>query len=503
MTDFTDLVDLAAEALGGTVVAANDEFFAPKEALLKPTPAEWREGVYTERGKWMDGWETRRRRTPGYDWAIIRLGVLGKVRGVVIDTSFFRGNYPERASIEACAISGPASLDALERAEWRTLLPESPLDGDSHNRFEINDDEPVGHLRLNIFPDGGVARLRVHGEVVSVSRTGDVQSLVDFAAIENGGYSVVCSDMFFGHRQNLIMPGRSTHMGNGWETKRRRGPGHDWTIIRLGRSCEVHRIELDTDHFKGNAPDSCMIEGVLLPDELSAHVADPQTPWTILVPQSKLEPHSRHEFSPTPAVVTHVRLNIYPDGGVARLRVFGRPVWIQRGGGVGLDAFNGMKDAEAAQLLAACCGSSRWVAGMLARRPFEDLEDLLMASDEVAEELQPMDWLEAFRHHPRIGERDAAAKTSATAAAWSEGEQAAASETTEDVQEQIEGLNIEYEKRFGFIFIIRAAGRTADEILDALHERLGNEPDAELAIAAREQQQITNLRLVKLMQVVE
>jgi allantoicase len=500
MTDFTDLVDLAAEALGGTVVAANDEFFAPKEALLKPTPAEWREGVYTERGKWMDGWETRRRRTPGYDWAIIRLGVPGKIRGVVIDTSFFRGNFPERASIEGCALSGPTSLAELEHAEWRTLLPESPLAGDKQNRFEIHDGEPVGHIRLNIFPDGGVARLRVHGDVVPVAKATDTQSLVDFAAIEHGGFSVMCSDMFFGHRQNLIMPGRSTHMGNGWETKRRRGPGHDWTIIRLGHACEVHRIELDTDHYKGNAPDSCMIEGALLPDELGDYLSDPRVHWTTLVEQAKLQPHSRHEFTPKKASVTHVRLNIYPDGGVARFRVFGRRVWLQRGGAIDIHTFNRMKDGEAAQLLAACCGSSRWVASMLAHRPFEDLEDLLMASNEAAESLEAQDWLEAFRHHPRIGERSAQTSVSSAAAAWSEGEQAAASESSDDIQARIAEGNREYEKRFGFIFIIRAAGRTADEVLASLEERLGNDADAELAIAAREQQQITNLRLMKLIQ---
>jgi allantoicase len=391
-------------------------------------------------------------------------------------------------------------LAELEDAQWWPLLPESLLAGDAQNRFEIHEERPVGHIRLNIFPDGGVARLRVHGDVLPVGQAEDVQSLVDFAAIEHGGFSVTCSDMFFGHRQNLIMPGRSTHMGNGWETKRRRGPGHDWTIIRLGRPCEVQRIELDTDHYKGNAPGSCMIEGVLLPEDAAEHLLDPQLPWTTLVPQSKLQPHSRHQFAPSHTVVTHVRLNIYPDGGVARFRVFGRPVWIQRGGGIGLDGFNAMKEGDAAHLLAACCGSSKWVAGMLVRRPFEDLEDLLMASDEAAEALEPQDWLEAFRHHPRIGEGSAQTPVSSTANAWSQSEQAAASESSSDIQSRIAEGNREYEKRFGFIFIIRAAGRTADEVLASLEERLGNAADVELAIAAREQLQITNLRLMKLIQ---
>ena len=326
MTDFTELVDLAAEALGGTVISANDEFFAPKEALLKPTAAEWREGAYTERGKWMDGWETRRRRTPGYDWAIIHLGVRGIVRGVDIDTSFFRGNYPESASIEGCDLPGTPSAIELERQDlnWRTLLATSALAGDSHNKFAIEPAAPVTHLRLNIFPDGGVARLRVYGEVAAnFAAEGPV---VDLAAIENGGYSVVCSDMFFGHRQNLIMPGRSTHMGNGWETKRRRGPGHDWTIIRLGKPGTISRVELDTDHFKGNAPDSCMLEYCDAEGADAESLADPTRKWKALVEQSKLQPHARHAFDVIGATrATHVRLNIYPDGGVARLRLFGKP----------------------------------------------------------------------------------------------------------------------------------------------------------------------------------
>src|SRR4051812_38490294 len=185
---FTDLVDLAAERLGGAVVAANDEFFAPKEGLLKPTAPEWREGVYNERGKWMDGWETRRRRSPGYDWAIVRLGAPGIVHGLVIDTSFFTGNYPEHASVEACALSGVPSTEGLlsGAVHWDTLLDKSALEGNAKNRFEIKGQaRRATHLRLNIFPDGGVARLRVHGEVVPDASIFTREA--DLAAIENGG----------------------------------------------------------------------------------------------------------------------------------------------------------------------------------------------------------------------------------------------------------------------------------------------------------------------------
>jgi allantoicase len=335
MTDrpakFTDLIDLAAERAGGSVILANDEFFAPKEALVKATPPEWREGVYTERGKWMDGWETRRRRSPGYDWCIVRLGIPGIVRGVVVDTSFFRGNYPESCSIDGAIVEGLPDPETIASSpDWVEILPRSPLQGDSRNEFPVNIATPFTHLRLNIFPDGGVARLRVHGEGYFDQRRHQPGSEVDLAAAENGGQALLCSDMFFGNRHNLIMPGRSTHMGDGWETRRRRGPGHDWTIVKLATRGTVHRIEIDTDHFKGNAPGRCMVE---VCDARSAPNADIQAlasrvgAWHALVHETPLQAHSRHRFTEltTHGPATHVRLNIYPDGGIARMRVYGIP----------------------------------------------------------------------------------------------------------------------------------------------------------------------------------
>lgn len=325
--DFTELVDLASERLGGAVIAANDEFFAPKEALLKAADAVWREGEYTERGKWMDGWETRRRREPGHDWAIVRLGAPGIVRGVVIDTSFFRGNFPEAASIDGCSLDGTPGADVLTApsVRWQEILKLTPLAGDTRNRFGVTYGERVSHLRLNIHPDGGVARLRVHGVVLPDARV-LARAEIDLAALEHGGYVELCSDMFFGHRQNLIMPGRSTHMGDGWETRRRRDGGHDWTIVRLAARGVVTRVELDTDHFRGNAPGACMLESSDLESRPSdaAALVSPSTRWTALVPRSPLQPHARHLFDvASGGTATHVRLSIYPDGGVARLRLFG------------------------------------------------------------------------------------------------------------------------------------------------------------------------------------
>ena len=320
---FVSLPDLASERLGGTVIAANDEFFAPKESLIKTTAPEWREGEYTERGKWMDGWETRRRRSPGFDWAIIRLGRPGIVKGVVIDTSYFTGNFPEQASIDACSIDDSPSLDRVTGGEvrWEPILAKSPLKGDTRNYFETDAKRRVTHLRLSIFPDGGVARLRVHGQVAPDEKIFAEGREVDLAALENGGVVISASDMHYGNPQNLIMPGRSTHMGDGWETKRRRGPGHDWTIIQLARRGTIQRIEMDTDHFKGNAPGQCMLEFANAgPGKLDAENAK----WDVLLPQTPVEPHARHSWDVSAGPATHVRLNIYPDGGVARLRLIGR-----------------------------------------------------------------------------------------------------------------------------------------------------------------------------------
>jgi allantoicase len=310
------------------VLVASDDFFAPKENLLKPSEPIFIEEKFTDRGKWMDGWESRRRRTPGFDWCIIRLGLPGIVRGVVVDTSYFRGNYPEHCSLEGATFQAlPSEADLLDDAvQWVPLLPTVALMGDTRNQFPIEYDERLTHLRFNIFPDGGVARLRVYGEVMPdwerLKRAGQI----DLAAAENGGLVLSCSDMFFGHRHNLIMPGRAENMSDGWETKRRRGPGHDWAIIKLARPGHIHAIEVDTSHFKGNFPESCSVEAVNTSATENRDLTDPSTRWTNVLPRTKLQAHTRHYFDQElngAGVVSHLRFNIFPDGGVSRLRVYG------------------------------------------------------------------------------------------------------------------------------------------------------------------------------------
>ena len=488
--DFVTLPDLAVEDLGGAAILANDEFFAEKENLLRAHAAEWREGVYTDRGKWMDGWETRRRREPGYDWCIVRLGLPGVIKGVVVDTAYFRGNYPESCSIEAAEIADSLDLGALAGATWTEILPRAPLSGDTKNRFAIDGDHRYTHLRLNIFPDGGVARLRVHGLVVpDWAKLRAIGGTIDLAALEHGAWVESCSDMFFGSRGNLIKPGPSRSMADGWETRRRRGPGNDWAIVRLAAPGTIERVVLDTRHFKGNAPGRAVLEGWIgSRDPESSGDAHPS--WRQLV-ASKTQPHTRHVFDDAIrriGAVSHVRLSVYPDGGVARLRVWGALVPEPA---PGLTRLNALADGEAIAALTRCCGSSRWAREMAAARPFADVPSLLALSDRTWWRLDEADWLEAFAAHPVLGEKGGGA--------WSATEQKGVAAAAADVAAELSRGNATYLDKHGFIFILCATGKSADEMFDALRARLDTPRDVEIRTAAEEQAKISRLRLHKLL----
>lgn len=326
---FTKLTDLAAERLGGKVLSCTDDFFAEKENLIKPGRGIFIADKYTDRGKWMDGWESRRKRTPGHDWCIVQLATSGIIHGVDIDTNHFLGNHPPHASIEAAHIMN----DNIENATWAEILEKSPLQPGSQNFYAIADKHHYTHIKLHIYPDGGVARLKVYGEVYKDWSTVDASELVNLAAATNGARPVVCNDMFFSHMDNLIMPGRGVNMGDGWETKRNRTPNNrDWVIIRLAHKGTVEKILVDTCHFKGNYPDSCLIEGctITADKENLLHVKDESSVnWVTILPQSKLSADQEHFFEEeikSKGPFTHVRLNIFPDGGISRLRVWGRIV---------------------------------------------------------------------------------------------------------------------------------------------------------------------------------
>ncbi|MEJ7629522.1 MAG: allantoicase [Nocardioidaceae bacterium] len=318
MPHFTELPDLASRSLAGSVVSANDELFAQRENLIRPEPPTHSVEDFGHKGKIYDGWETRRRRDPGHDWAVVRLGVAGIVRGVVVDTSFFTGNYPPEISVEATSVEGYPSPFELESVSWFSLVEKTAASGDTANEYEVTDRGRWTHVRLSIYPDGGVARFRVHGDVVADPRF--LRGTVDLVALENGGRLVETSDAFYSSPANLILPGRARVMGEGWENSRRRGDGNDFAVFALAAKGRLRDVEVDTSYFVGNAPGWVKLS---VADE-SAGSLDDEASWWDVVARRPVQPDTRHRFlveDRSPA--THVRLDVYPDGGLTRLRCNG------------------------------------------------------------------------------------------------------------------------------------------------------------------------------------
>lgn len=490
MTRFTDLVDLASQRLGGTVLYANDDFFAPKENLLKPETPVFIPDRYTDRGKWMDGWESRRRRTEGHDFCVVKLGLPGTIRGVDVDTSHFTGNYPEAASLDAIDAPEGTASNALMAPEsaWTEILPLSDLKGDARNLFEVWNSRRFTHVRLHIYPDGGVARLRVHGDVSADWRALSFRKEpVDLCALENGGLVLASSDSFFGSHQNLLMPGRAAGMKDGWETKRSRRPGFDWVVVRLGARGVVTRAEIDTSFFKGNFPDGASLEVCDAPAADVDSLTDPAREWRPLLPLAKLEADTRHFFEKEltgglPA--THVRLRIYPDGGVSRLRLFGIPRLPS-----GLERLNAATEDDALEMLTGFCGSRSFSSKVEEKRPFATHVTFVSAVEGALRMMLTEDWLDAFRAHARIGDQ--------TAAGSAASEQARVLAAPASMLGRLHEANIEYEMRFGHLFIVCASGRSPGALLANLEERLANAPERELEIAIGEQKKITRLRIEK------
>jgi allantoicase len=313
---FRSWIRLEQPRLGSRVVAASDEFFGAKERLIDPAAPVFIPGKYDEHGKWMDGWESRRKRTPGHDWCIVRLGVPGIIRGFEVDTSHFTGNFPPEISLDACR------SDALHPQDgWSGILPVTRIGGNAAHFLPVDNERTWSHVRLNIYPDGGVARLRIYGEVRAARLPAD--AVIDLFALEHGGRALAASDEHFGSMHNLNLPGRGIDMGDGWETARRRGPGNDWVIVALGAPGKLERAEIDTAHFKGNYPDRVALDAAQLPDNDSALQAD--APWQPLMAEARLGMDQQHFFDDLEPLgtVTHVRMSIYPDGGVSRLRLLG------------------------------------------------------------------------------------------------------------------------------------------------------------------------------------
>jgi len=498
LDDFEQLVDLASERLGGAVLHTSDDFFAEKENLIRDAAPVWIADRYTDRGKWMDGWESRRRRTPGHDWCVIRLGLPGVVRGVVVDTSFFRGNYPESCWIEGTVAGHADDLLAADR-EWIEILPRTALEGDAKNRRPVAVPWRLTHLRFHIDPDGGVARLRVHGDVVPEPATvaGDgVAPLVDLAALEHGGAVIAASDMFFGGRHHLNLPGPSRGMHDGWETRRRRGPGHDWAIVRLAAEGVIERATIDTAHFKGNAPGSCTLEIAHAPGASLDRLLAPNFAWRSLLPETRLEPDHEHELdlaaSSAGRSATHACLRIFPDGGVARLRLFGRVNDAGRRA-LALRRLNALVPKDAEHELGACLAGPRWARAVASARPFTDETALAAAAERAMEALGDSDWSAAFAAHAKIGQPKADER------GWSSAEQSGAADADAETRTALREAAHAYEERFGDIFLTCATGKDATTLLGEIRRRMQNDAATERAIAIEEQKKITRLRLEKLL----
>jgi allantoicase len=315
------LTDLATRSLGAAVVYANDDLFADKANLIMPGPAQQRD-EFGHRGKVYDGWETRRRRgldlgsqpaESDHDEAVVRLGVGGRIHLVVVDTAYFRGNYPPFISVEATSVEGYPSVPELLAGPWETLVAKVPALGDQENHYAVEDPRRWTHVRLSIHPDGGVARLRVLGQVIPDPR--QLLGTIDLAAVENGGAVDDCSNMFYASPSNVLLPGLAANTGDGWETARRRGDGNDWLTVRLATAGTPREIEIDTAHFVGNAPAAATV---------SARLGD--GPWQVLLDKVRLQPDTAHRLRPAAEVVVdQLRVDVFPDGGFSRLRVRGEP----------------------------------------------------------------------------------------------------------------------------------------------------------------------------------
>ncbi|MSQ02965.1 MAG: allantoicase [Myxococcales bacterium] len=496
---FTGLVDLASAPLGGVVLSCSDDFFAAASCLLRPEPARFDPSTYTDRGKEMDGWESRRKRVPGHDWCIVRLGVPGRVRAVDIDTAHFLGNHGPFASLDACEAPADTTPEALrDSTPWTNLVAETPMKRGSSNVQAVRSDRMWTHVRLNMVPDGGIARLRVYGEPAPAAGSAEV----DLAAIESGGVPLVASDSFFSPMTNLVLPGESPIMSNGWETRRSRPPGMDWIILRLGLPGVLSRLTLQTHHFKGNYPDRAAVDALHWPGAPPSQLVD-HPDWTEILPLTRLRAHDSRDFNlHGSGPWTHLRLRIVPDGGISRLRAFGAPSTAPGPDPRGLVVhLNGLSAAAAAEALHRACGSRRWVEAMVARRPFQSETQLFGDGDQLWWRLGDGDWREAFSHHPKLGADVAALREKFAATAdLSVAEQAGITAASQETLEVLAAGNAAYEARFGMIFIVCAAGLSADAMLDRLAERIDNEPAAELRIAAGEQAKITRLRLARLVE---
>lgn len=484
-SEFTDLVNLADERLGAGAVAWTDAYPAPADTLLRGNPPEPPRQDHQPGVSWVDGWRTRRGEA-GQDWCTIRLGVPGVVYGLVVDTSAVTDDLPEVVWVDGCSVDGYPSAAEIAGPDvvWTPVAAPARLSPGTLHRFSSMCDRRLTHLRLGIAPHGTVSRLRVHGSVVPDPRAFAGMPL-DLAAAENGGVIELCSDMhtagYADTRHDLIMPGPPQSATDGWRTSPQ-DAGHDWTVVRLTGEGTIRVAELDTRFLTDSAPAEFSLDCQRGDDEGER--------WLPLIGHTRLQPHTRHRFFvPAHDPVSRVRLNVYPHGGMGRLRLYGTLSprgWEQ----LAVQRLNAVPAAKVERELFAVCGSRRWAAQMAGLRPFQDLAQTQRLARQVWEALPTEDCREAFRAHPRIGEPPAAL--------WARREQADILAADPSVLDILAKANRVYEARFGYMFIAPTWGRDAQQLLDQLRNRLGHDPENELIVAAEAQALVLEHRLARM-----
>ena len=317
------LIDLAQSRLGSKIVYKTDEFFAPAKRIINPWPPVFKEGIFDKHGKWMDGWETRRKRGKGHDYLILKLGRPGRISKVDIDTSYFSGNQPTKVSLQACFSKKKLPN---KNSKWTTILKKKPTKANSHHFFNIKNKSIFTHIKLNIYPDGGIARIRIYGSMKILKNfSGKVLNL---ASVLNGATPIACNNEHFGRAENILAPGMGKNMGDGWETRRSRGKNFDWLIIKCAAAGKINKIQIDTHHFKGNYPDKCSIQAAFINKKISSRVVvNNSKKWKLLLNKVKLHAHKKHNFKNNlmkSKKINYIKINIFPDGGISRIRVFGK-----------------------------------------------------------------------------------------------------------------------------------------------------------------------------------
>ena len=322
---FKNTVNLAEPKFGSKIIYKTDQFFGAASRILNSQKPIFKEGIYDHHGKLMDGWETRRKRKVGHDYLIIKLGRPGKIFNVDIDTSFFSGNQPSQASLQACYSKNKLS----KNTNWKTILNKKKLGPNNNHNFKIKNHSTFNFIKLNIFPDGGIARLKLNGKV-DLEKINLKGKNVNLSLISNGSTIVSCNNEHFGKAENVLSPGVGVNMGDGWETRRSRGKNFDWIIIKFGMPAILNKLEIDTHHFKGNYPETFTVQSALISNKaISKKIVKNSKKWKLLLGKNKLKPHKKHSFKSKTFKknkVNYLKINIFPDGGISRVRAFGQVV---------------------------------------------------------------------------------------------------------------------------------------------------------------------------------